>query len=155
MAMIANNPEFDVNIKDQFAAGLLKNPKEPFKVALLLFNGDVQKALLAATDWIHDPYVIQKKKELIEEFGEAKFLPTKFEVAREVIDVARDENDSEVRLKAYRLYGDYLGYIEKPGDTINNQYNQNNVMMIKDHGDDNDWESKLIEWANELTIRVQ
>jgi len=150
MDMIANNPQYDEDIKSQFAVALLKNPKEPFKAALFLFNGNVQQALMAATDWVHDPYVLEKKKELIEEFGEAKFLPTKFEVAREVIEIAREETDNDIKLKGYRLYGDYLGYIEKPGNTINNQYNQHNVMLIKDHGNDDEWENKLLEQQAKL-----
>ena len=48
---------------------------------------------------------------LLEEHGAEHFLPTKEEVARELLEIARDgEAENRQRLDAYKLYSDLMGF---------------------------------------------
>jgi hypothetical protein len=102
--------------KDRFAFEWLREP-DAFKAALAITGeGNAGRALLFASEWIKDPYVINKKKELIDEQGEESFLPAKAEIARKILAVHDETLDKETKLKALRLYSEVLGYITKPGE---------------------------------------
>ncbi len=132
-------------LKEKFAEELLRNPGDPFKAGLAVFGMNTGRAMQAAQQWATDPYVMEYKDKLLEERGVRSFLPTKEDLAREIIDFARAIGCPEDKIKAFRLYGEVMGFIEKPAVNVNNNTNiqQNSVMVIKDHGTDDEWEAKL------------
>lgn len=132
-------------LKDAFANALLRTPHDPFAAALQLFGNDTMKALQVSKAWVSDIYVLAKQAELLEQYGEDEFLPSKAMLARRVFELAEMPNkDAKDRLAAYRLYGELRGYISKDGTTVNVNatVNNNRVMVIKDHGDEGEWETK-------------
>lgn len=138
--------------KAKFAERLLRRPQAAFEVACELFGPmETGRALKASAEWPNDPYVLEIQAELIEEHGEKHFLPTKEEFARKVIDYADTIRSAEDKLKAYRLYAEVMGYIEKPGVVVNNNVDNRRVMIVKDHGNDDDWERRLANQQKRLT----
>lgn len=129
-------------LKKQYAMELLRNPTDPYKAALALFPNSPQKALAIFTNWREDPEIDELKKELVETFGDIGVLPTKAQVALKIYEVATDNPRATVdeKLKAYKLYADVMGYIERiPQAVINNNLTQNKVLVVKDHGTDDQW----------------
>jgi len=97
--------------------------------------------------WMHHPYVVEKKKEFIEEYGAEHFLPTKEQIIHKVAHLADVARATEDRIKGYRLVSELLGLAAGPGGkgAVNVNVNapqakRNKVMVIKDHGDN--WEAK-------------
>lgn len=145
----SDDPEADQ--KSAFALALLHH-KNPFSAALAVMADDTGKALQIANQWKDDPFVKSEMERLIVEFGPRVALPAKEEFANKILNAA-DELDLdgrrkivfEDRLKAYRLVAEILGYIEKPAQTtnINNTVQSNRVMIVKDHGNADDWEKRL------------
>lgn len=139
--------------KEAFAAALLRSPDNPFKAALTVFGMDTGAALRAANEWIHDIYVISRCAELLEQFGEELFLPNKTALARRVFELAENPaTDKKDKIKAYELYANIRGFIEKQTAIANvtNNVTHNRVMMYKDHGTDDDWERKAVQQQGKL-----
>lgn len=139
--------------KEEFVRFLLETPDDPFKAALRLFPDDTNKALRAAHEWPRDPDVIASMRARKEDSNEEDFLPSKAELARKVwAKMNSGTLDPEEFAKMARLYADIRGYIEKPTTNINN--NTQNllqpVMVVKDIGDDDEWERKLAEQQGKL-----
>lgn len=129
--------------KAQFAELLLRNP-QAFEVALVLYPNDTSKALRVATEWPNDPQVKTLQQSLLD--GEEDFLPTKRDAAMLAFAIAKDESKfAEDRLKALRLYAEIRGFIEKPQIAVNNNNvtQVNKVLILKDHGTNEQWESTL------------
>lgn len=138
--------------KKLFAYELLINPEESFKAALVVFGDDTAKALQVSSAWPNDPEVKQYIEELKEELGEEYFLPSKADSAMIAYNIANDQKvPAEDRLKALRLYADIRGFIEKQGTTVNNNIlTSNKVMVVKDHGSDDEWENKIAQQQAQL-----
>jgi hypothetical protein len=79
-------------------------------------------------------------------------LPTKADLARMSWTLANTPHMlAEDRMKALRLYADIMGFISKPETTINNNIlTSNKVMVVRDHGEDNIWEDKLLTQQTRL-----
>lgn len=134
-------------LKERFAELTLREP-DAFKVALVLFPNDTGRALRIANEWPNDPQVKEIRQSFVdaEEDGETAFLPSKADACRLAWNIARDADKfTEDRLKALRLYGEMRGYIEKPAAvTVNNNTNvAMRVLVVKDHGTNDEWEQKL------------
>ena len=126
-----------------FAEAFLRHPDNAFTAAKSVFPRNMAYALYASQHWLHDEDVISQQKELLKTNGEATYLPSKSEVAREIHTLAGNAQEPDIKLKALQLYCNVRGYIEKPGTTINNNSVCNKIMVVKDHGTDDDWENKL------------
>jgi len=129
-------------LKDAFAAELLRTPNDPFKAAQKIV-GNTIRALQMSQDWPTDVYVLKRQVELIEEFGEDNFLPSKLTLARRIYELGETTTASiSERLAAYRLYADLRNFIEKPSliNQNNLTVNNNKVMVVQDFGSDDQWE---------------
>lgn len=108
-------------------------------------------------EWINDPIVLAEKQRLLNEAGdELAFLPTKAKAARRAWEIANSTAvETKDQLAALRLFNETLGYIEKPGMNVNTNVNVggNKVMIVKQHGDNTDWESGLKENQEKLYAR--
>lgn len=143
-------------LKEQFAAALLRNPNNAFRAAQDVFPGDgnLTKALVVMRDWPGDSFVIECCSNLVKTYGARKFLPTREDFARLILGEVEGCKDGELKLKMLRLFGDVMGYIEKPATTVNNNNNcqfGNRVMIVKDHGTNDDWEKRLAQQQAALT----
>lgn len=132
-------------LKDLFALALLRQPDNPFQAAVKIFGTDTARALDISHRWPNDQYVLSKQAELLAEFGEEAFLPNKHDLARKLYELADTLTDGKEKIAALRLYADVRGYIEKQtaiANVTNNTVVQNRVMVMKDHGTDDEWEAK-------------
>lgn len=136
--------------KALFAEALLSSPNNAFEAAKKVFPGNMSYALYASNNWVHDDSVTRHQRRLLHEYGETKYLPSKVEVAREIHDISKVALDVETSLKALQLYCNVRGFIEKPGTVINNNAVCNKIMVIKDHGTDEQWEDKLQQQQQNL-----
>lgn len=140
--------------KEQFAELSLRE-SDPFKVALVIYPNDTGRALRIANEWPNDPQVKAIRQSFVEaeEDGETAFLPSKADACRLAWNIARDaEKFTEDRLKALRLYGEMRGFIEKPAAVqVNNQTNvAMRVLVVKDYGTNDDWETALRQQQKKL-----
>ena len=144
-------------IKKAFAYEWLKDPKNAYKAALSVTQNDTFSAMQMVTKWSHDPEVIQFKKDLMLEYGEEHFMPSRYELVHDVLENARRDPFADVP-KSYKLIADMLGYIEKPGITINNTSTTNNKVMVipatqlNDNGTTNldAWQQNAISQQDEI-----
>lgn len=137
--------------KVRYARLLLEYPKDPFKAACELFPQDTRMALWAASHWVHDPEVKEAQRKARETLV-LNDNPGKAEAARDVWNRIQSCYDPEVYVKLMKLYADIMGYIEKPKDgTTVNVNTQNRIMVVKDHGSNDQWEEKLKQQQYDLT----
>lgn len=133
--------------KNEYAKQLLKSG-DPFKAALVIFPDNVSRALRVANEWATCSVVRSKMDELISSASdECDFLPTKADLSRIVWDKLNHESTSNDDFtKMAKLYAEVRGFIEKPQTNIqqnNISQTNNNIMVIKDKGTNDEWETKL------------
>jgi hypothetical protein len=142
----------EIELKKKFAYNLLIDPDNPFQVAKDLLDDPLNpdpningEALRMAALWVKDPIVVAEKEQLVKNNGAKHFLPSKEDYSRELLGHAREAKDYDTKHKFYKLYGESQGLIEKPTTNItaNVQNIANRVMVVKQVGNDNDWEAKL------------
>lgn len=140
--------------KRSFAFHLLRVPDKPFEAASVVFPEKYQVglALTAARDWLKDPIVIAEQERILGGVDAKSFLPTKEMQAKDIYAIAKDPLVTvEDRLKAHKQYSEIMGFIEKPAP--GNQVNilNQSVMVVRDLGTDDDWETKAIKQQRTLT----
>jgi len=138
--------------KLKFAAELLRNDNDPFKAAFAAVPHDPGMALQIAKAWFDDPVVTAEKDRLLRSCDAKSFLPSKEKQLRDIYSLATDGKQSaEDRIKAHRLYAEINGFIEKPSTNgAINVLNQG-VMIVREHGNDADWEAKAMAQQRTLT----
>lgn len=153
--MLSLDPEKELEGKKVFALAWLKTG-DVRAAAREVFPGamDGARALLASSEWPNDPFVLEYKQRLRAEFGDAESLPSKFEFARTILEHANATDPAllfapDEKIKAWKLFADIMGYIDKPGTTISNVI-ENHVMVVRDFGTDDEWERKGAEQQRKL-----
>lgn len=145
----------DVGLKKRFAELWIKLG-DPGKAAWELFADKAAGDVLRVKDeWPKDETVLGFRNALLASSSKNSNLPEKEEVAEKVWAIAQNAEDDEVALKACQEYSKLMGYIEKPREPVveNKTINidQRRVMIVRSHGDDDEWENKLLEQQRKLT----
>ena len=136
--------EEDKEYKTYFAEFLLDTPDDPFKAALKVFPENINRALRVAKEWYRDPFVLSEIKRIKTKGTDLETLPTEADLAREIWDRAKLADSDDDAVKLFKLYAEVRGFINKPKDGAKINLNVNpNVMVVKDKGDDSDWEARL------------
>lgn len=115
----------EIELKRLFAIAMLKKPlrkpQDSYDIATTIFGGDTVSGMRAGSSWPTDPEVLRMRDEMLQQHGAEFFLPTKEDVARELLDIANEKydngqlkHDARDREKLLRLYCEVMGYIEKP-----------------------------------------
>jgi len=139
-------------LQTQYAEALLREPENAFKAATTVFGADTGRAVYVAAKWIADPFVISEKTRLLQSKGARFFLPSKEEYAREIWRTAIDNRTpAEDKRALLSLYGDVMGYKETPKKDGGIVINNNKVLLVRDHGTDEDWERKAAAQQHRLT----
>lgn len=110
-------------LKEEFAELLLRRPEEPFEVAKIV-TGDDDKLFgtvySRSRSWPSDLYVKQHQRKLIEQFGQAHFLPTREDIIHEWWYRIREKDHNGTRamsdrdaIAASTLIGNMAGYLTK------------------------------------------
>jgi hypothetical protein len=117
--------------KRKFAELWLRNPSQPYQCILELIPDDRVKAISVMGVLTIDPEVKAIQEELLEEYGEEHFLPSKAQMVRKVLDRA-DQATEDGFIKMMKLAAEMRGFVDKTGVTINNNHtvNANRVMVI-------------------------
>lgn len=138
-------------LKVRFAEALLRDPLNSFRAACVVCGNDTVRALKISSEWVYDLCVLQEQARLIEENGPDEYLPTKAEVCRRIYAVGENATSGDEKLKAYKLYAEIRSFIAKPeGGNVNVQVNNNRVMVMRDFGTDEQWETKAIAQQTKL-----
>jgi hypothetical protein len=139
--------------KAAYAAFLLREP-DAFKAACLLCPEDTGKALWIATNWKNDPDVNDELDKLKSSPDSINTIGSKYEVALILWNIANNEIlDTKDRMAAIRDFCTLRGIYDfnsKQGTTVNVDASSK-VMIVKDHGEDNEWEKKVMTQQQELT----
>ena len=140
------------DLKREFALRLLEARGDAHAAALRVEPHDVATRLFLLTECPTDPIVLNEMDRLIAERGHAAFLPDKHALAAAIFERANKSKSADDAFKGFKLYADVMGYIEKPGTTINNNSVTDNrsVVVVRDFGSDDDWERKLVAQQTRL-----
>lgn len=144
----------ETEAKEKFARLLLKEPLEPFAVALKVFPDDTKQALKVANEWPSDLEVLRFQEQAVSADGEKSFLPTKGELARDTWNLMHSKyTEPGDFAKLGKLYAELMGFIEKPKTEITTNVQQitNRVMVVRESVSDADWERKLLAQQERLT----
>lgn len=144
----------DDSKKPEYAAFLAQHPhteKGAFDAACMLFPQATGLALWVAHNWRNDPVVIALRDDIEAEAKANVPVRTKPEVLAKVWEVAESAWEPKDRIAALKLYSDLCEYTPKTGPQVVVNNRPSNVMVVKDHGEDSDWEAKLAKQQNELT----
>jgi hypothetical protein len=130
------------DLKERFAVAWLKCG-DPVNAAWQVFPIATMgwERSYISSNWTKDADVLAAKEKHAETTSSpGDLLPDKEAFARKILDDSVNwEPDDKV--KAWKLYADVMGLIEKPGTTINNQpVTENRVMVVRDFGTDDEWE---------------
>lgn len=136
-------------LKNIFAKEFLKNSKNPFQITSKLFPGQFQAAYVASMEWPNDPVVLAAMQSASVSDDDADRLPTRADLA-ELLWARMKSAEPEDLAKLAKVYAEVRGFIEKPNNTANVNVYNNRVMLVKDHGDDAQWEQAAINQQRSL-----
>lgn len=138
-------------LKVEFAKLLLKEPTDPFVVALKLFPENVNRALKVAVEWPGDSEVKAAQEKLLSEVeDEFSLLPTKASFSNLIL-AKMGEAAPDDFAKLAKVYADVRGFIEKASTNVNTGNTVvNKVMIVKDNGTDDEWSAKLLKQQEKL-----
>lgn len=142
--------EVDDGVKLRFAAELVRC-KNASAAAMALFP-NVGQALQVSYSLPTDPIVLAEIDRIKTDGEEADLMPTKCELALEVLAKARACVDNEDYTKLMKLYCDMMGHIEKPGTNVGVALTVAPVMVLRDHGTDEEWREKVAAQQRGLVL---
>lgn len=139
------------DLKKRYAEVLATMPADPFAAALQLFPGETAKALQTASELARDPEVLRQMDAIAQDKGEEALLPSKADLCREVWERMKKAEEERDFANLARLYGDIRGFIQRPNEA-NQMVNviEQKVMIVKDHGTNDEWEDKLKKQQHNL-----
>lgn len=144
------------NRKKDFALAWLRNQSEPLVAAREIVGQNSVLALSILQNWTCDPVVLQYRKELLEEYGEESFLPSKADMVKKLLKEIESNHDPDIRLKYYKLCADIQGFLQKDSININTTVgNQTNVMLVPTSRSDDDWEKALAAQQSQLLVECE
>lgn len=130
-------------LKRAFAEAWLHCPHDPHAAAQSVCS-NTSISYRMAMEWVLDPFVRQCQEELVKVNGEDHYLPNRTILIRRIMDIGDDkENGAKERLAAYKLVAELRDFMPKQEQNTNIQINQNRVMIVKDHGTDDEWREKM------------
>lgn len=112
------------------------------RAASEMFPGDFPTAANYVRDHENHPFVLAEMRRLAAEEPVAAQLPTKDELAKKLVMIGDNESHAvQMRLSAYKMYAEVMGYTTKPGmGGAVNAY-QNNVMETVRYENESAWEA--------------
>ncbi len=144
----------EADLKIRFADALLRDPNNAFAAAQSI-GIEQSRIMEIATTWPADSEVLKAQKQLLEKHGAREFLPSREEAARLLWEKAQNAQKAEDVAKLMKIYGDYMGFIEKPGLTVNNNtQNVLHVMRVPMPDSAEEWEAKAIEHQSNITSKI-
>lgn len=147
-----------LELKQAYARALMRiqGTNRYYEAAVMVVGGgaaNIGKSLWIASNWPSDPEVIRETQKLLRSVDLKEDLPSKEQAAMLAWEMANDAAaDVKDRKATLELYCNIRGFIEKPGTNVTVPINiASNVMVVKDHGEDDEWERALAEQQDMLT----
>ena len=144
----------DDDQKKRYGKALAACPEDGFRAALATYPGDAGRALVVAREWADDPLVLEARDEAIQAaLDDDGPVIGKSGVAQMLLDIAREKlTDAKDRITALDKINEMYGYkTATVGVGGGNTYIDNrSVMVVKDHGTDDEWSAKLREQQERL-----
>ena len=150
MATVPNIPITDA-LKLRFAAALART-RNAGTAALSVITDNPGEALRQSYLLPTDPIVVAELERIHGVVPEADLLPSKCELARKVLARAEACTDNEEYGKLMKLYCDMMGHIEKPGTSVDVNVQVAPVMVVRDHGTNEEWAAKAIAQQRGLVL---
>lgn len=150
MVELPNPVNLDPIFKQQFAAFMAQG-FTPTMSALKIWPHNNGYSAKAAALWQNDPevlaYIVAAKKGNVGD----KAPPTREELVLELLSRANSMEDDDY-VKAMRLAAEMMAYMPKGDNAISltNQIINNRVMVVYDHGTDEEWEAQVKEQQAKL-----
>jgi len=132
-------------VKLQLAHNLLKFPDDVDKAIIMTLGGpDIKAMTWIKENWLDSESFNNLKMKLLNKHGEEYFLPSKADVAREIYTESSKSMHLDDKIKGYELYCKLMGMIKKDAKVSVNVGDTNNkIMLLKDHGSDEEWRKKI------------
>lgn len=144
------NEELEKKQKELFAARLLKVGADPFKIAFEMFPNNTSRALWVANYWPADADVIESMQAIrdADKTGES-LLPSEADF-KMLLWRRMQGADNDELAKLSKIYAETSGFVKKEsGVTVNNNFVPK-VIVIKDHGSVDQWESTAQKQQRDL-----
>ena len=81
-------------------------------------------------------------------------IPTKRQILMEIIERARATDDDKAYASIMKLYAEISGY-EAPKRTESSVVNTSRVMVVRDHGNDQDWRERAAKQQENLRAEAR
>jgi hypothetical protein len=142
--------QIDDNMKLRFASVFARTNNAATAAMSIIPNPG--EALRQSYVLQHDPVVVEEMARLKDTIDEKERLPSKVDIALEVLERARELKDPEDYAKLMRLYCEIGGLLEKPGANVDVNVQVASVMVVKDHGTTDEWKNKAADQQRRLTL---
>lgn len=142
------------DLKIAFARLLFLEPGNPFECGKKIFPDNTGYACMAAVQWKNDSVVVEEMERLAAETPIENLVATKQEAMQNAWLMANNTSiNPKERVAALRLFAEMAEYMPEKTSVKNVQKNEviNRVMMVKDHGEDEEWAEKVSEQQRKLT----
>lgn len=132
----------DEEVIRRFAEEWAQTPKDAFRAALAVL-GDAGQALVCAKEWERNPEIIALRNECADAaFYDDTPIISKNDVARKLLSIAEEAFiDAKDRIAALGKINEMYGY-GKPAETTGGAGVVNNVLIMNNHGSNDEWEAR-------------
>lgn len=153
MATITAFIEVDEASKLKFAASFARS-KNAANAAMSVWPNDPGFALKQSYLLPFDSVVIAELKRILDVEGEQSLLPSKSELVRDILTRAKAAACDDDYEKLMRLAANMMGHIEKPGTNVDVKVQVQSVMVVKDHGTDEEWAARMAAQQQNLVLNA-
>lgn len=141
--------------KLSFARALIRDQTNPLGAAMAVFGENMGEALRVYLVWANDPVVLEEITKLRIEHGDRAFLPSLEDAAAMLLREAKkaiEDKDRRGFVAIMKQFNEVMGYIQKPGITVNNNPNLgNSVMEVPTYASSDDWAKAAAQHQQGLT----
>lgn len=129
----------------------IKNPDAAFRAAVKAFPGENGKAWQYYLQFFNDFEVQAMVAQVIIEADPVELLPTKEELCVRIMTAADQAAETRDKLKGYELLAEIMGFRPKENKpAVNVSVQQNKVMVVRDFGGEDAWETALVDQQAKL-----
>lgn len=136
--------------KQLFGLARLKHPNDDYAAAMSVARGNVSYALKISREWAYDPEVLEAMGEVSAEARDLMGRPTEGDVIRKIWG-AMETNDNDHLCKLSKELREWSRPNGTGAGMVNNTLIDNrSVMVVTNHGTDDEWSAKLLAQQQKL-----
>lgn len=148
---MSEKQELERQQKEAFALKMLRPDADPYKIAFAMFPSNNNRAIWVAAHWPNDPEVLSIQQNIrdSDSTGES-FLPTEIDFKMAIWERMKRSFDDSDFAKLAKLYAESNGFIKKEASVNVTNNVVPKVIVIRDHGNLDEWESTAKKQQQEL-----